>query len=198
MRLFSQIFSSLNARALLYIIMVMSVFSPHVIASTNDIPKEFIGPHFAWGEETNRIRAGFATDVSNSKYVQVVVLTPKTNIAHNFLKPPTGKFARVVLRIPHGVVITPLPGRELDGELPQTIQKKDLPTIFNQFQNLLLLPPNIPYPLKTFTLQDSYQVKEEGDYTLTIWPVIYQFSTNHQFVTRMDLPPVSAKIHLKP
>ena len=52
--------------------------------------------------------------------------------------------------------------------------------------------------LRRFIIQDVYPIKQEGEYLLTIWPVIYQFSTNEQFVTRIDLPPVSRKVHLRP
>jgi hypothetical protein len=62
----------------------------------------------------------------------------------------------------------------------------------------LMLPQNQAIVLKRFAVQDTYQIKERGDYTLTVWPVIYQFSTNRQFLTRIDLPYVTTKIHLEP
>ena len=57
-----------------------------------------------------------------------------------------------------------------------------------------------PMPIIYFYLGDLYSIINEGDYMLTVRPVLYkQFNyTNRDILDRIDLPCVSAKVHLVP
>ena len=103
-----------------------------------------------------------------------------------------------------GGCLPPRRGMALDGKLPETIPLADLPMTPKFGRNnplpagALNLFPDNPKILKEFHVQDAYLIKTEGDYSLVVWPSIYQFSTNRQFVNRLDLMPLSMKLHLWP
>lgn len=175
---------------------------------TNNIPSEYLNSHFAWGEQSNELRAGLVwddetRDGSKIQRVEIVVLTSKTNVVLDYVKTPNEKFSKIEFRDSDGTLITPLLRKAMDGELPQKIQMEDLPRTPKFGRNNSLLAGALPLfqnhavPLKEFVLQDVYQIKKVGDYTITIWPTVYKLATNGQFVTRIDLPSVSAKIPLK-
>jgi len=208
MEIFSRTFFLLKTSVLVYSI----IFAPLVLAKaatdTNDIPAQYQKPYYAWGEKTNEIRAGLfwndeVDDGIKSQDIDVLVLTSITGIEQDYVKPPSEKFAKFELQDSNRVVIVPLRGKELDGKLPQIIQSGDLPQTPKSGHPILIgillpLDQNRAWPLKEFRIQDAYQIKNEGNYTITVWPTIYHFSSDDQFVTRVDLPRVSMKIHLNP
>jgi hypothetical protein len=59
---------------------------------------------------------------------------------------------------------------------------------------------NWPPPYLGFLkLDEIYSVTNEGDYTLTVQPVLYKRrDSNSKFLDRVDLPGVTAKVHLVP
>jgi len=195
--------------ALTIYVMLMPVLMTTAATDTNDIPAQYLKPPYAWGEKTNEIRAGlFWSDEVDSgikaQDVVVLILTSITGIEQDYVKPPNGKFAKFELRDSNGKVIAPVHGKELDSKLPQIIQAKDLPRIPEFGRNAPMLVGILPlfqnraWSLKEFRIPDVYQIKNDGDYTITVWPTIYHFSSDNQYVTRVDLPPVSMKIHLTP
>jgi hypothetical protein len=207
--MFSELFEYRAPRTLCYAIVFMSVVMALAAADTNDIPKPYVDSNFVWGEMTNELRAGVGCveEVRNGsalQHFQVFIVDLKTNDDLGCVKPPNDRLARFELQDSNRVVILPEIGKELAAEMPQTIQSQDLPRTpkFGRNNPVLIgflpLSQNIPILLKEFYIQDAYQIKDEGDYTATIWPTIYRFSTNKQFVVRMDFPPVSMKIHLTP
>jgi len=53
--------------------------------------------------------------------------------------------------------------------------------------------------LARFKLEDIFVMKEQGDYVLTVWPKIYrQLKNGDDLCERVDLPPISLKIHWAP
>jgi hypothetical protein len=207
MKMFSQLRGYSAARTLLCIITFMSVVLALAAADTNDIPKPYTNSNFVWGGVTNGLRAGvgWAEAVRNGstfQLVQVFVVNSGTDGDWGYVKPPNERFAKFELLDSNGVIIVPRHGMELAGQLPQTIQSKDLPRTPRFGRNnpvlsgLLPLHQNVPFLFREFIIQDAYQIKSQGGYALTIWPAIYHFSTNKQAVARIDLPPVSVKIHL--
>ena len=170
---------------------------------TNSVPKELLSPQTAWGEETNGLRAGMNWEFSGKMNVRVAVLRLTTNAAWNYVGPPGRTFPKCELRDARGVLVTPLRGEKLVGELPQRILTKDLPHsppagIHNptMIENRLMLGDGQPCPIRDIVIQDIYRIPQEGDYTLTVWASIYEFAPDRQSVSRIDLPPVTAKIHL--
>jgi hypothetical protein len=59
-----------------------------------------------------------------------------------------------------------------------------------------------PYRLNLLNLNDLYLITNNGDYTLTVCPVVYKrrFGTNYSsgILDRVDLPCVTTKVHLFP
>lgn len=203
-----QWFNFNKVNAFVYI-MSMFAFTTWAAVDTNSIPEEYINSHSVWGVATNEVRAGLAwsKEVRDQMILQdfvVMVLTSKTNAVFSYVKPPNEKFAKFELRDSKGALLVPRRGLALDGQMPETIQLADLPKTPKFGRNNPLLAgalhlfQNRPVPLKIFDIQDVYQVEAEGDYTLTVWPTIYQLSTNQQFVNRIDIMPVSMKVHLSP
>jgi hypothetical protein len=56
-----------------------------------------------------------------------------------------------------------------------------------------------PYVIDFLKLDEVYSITNEGDYTLTVQPVLYKRrSANSKFLDRVDLPSVTTKVHLVP
>ncbi len=160
-----------------------------------------------WGAETNEICAGILLSPNpqnNTDFdsVSVYILTSKTNVFWDYLGPPNMKFARFELKDSNGVVAAPKWwGIKLVSELPQRITKEDLPVDRGRWKmlvNELCLKAGTPSRFKDFNIHDVYQIKKEGDYTLSVGVAIYQFAPDRKAVSRLDLPCVTIKIHLKP
>jgi len=182
----------------------------NVVAADGDtdavpLPKEVLGPQTAWGVETNGFRAGVCWfETSGKMNIRTTVLTFKTNATWNYVAPPGKKFLKCELRDARGMLLTPLKGKKLDGEFSQVILTKDLPHspavglhTPSMIENLLVLPAGLPGPFRHFFIEDVYRIDQEGDYTLTVCVAIYRFAPDRQSVSRIDLPPVTAKIHLR-
>jgi hypothetical protein len=161
-----------------------------------------------WGAATNELCAGVllpphTPNASATQEVVVYVLTSRTNEFWNFLAPPNGKFARLELQDSNGVVVPLIWWREkLAGESPQSIKRENLPVGNGRrggmYLNLLGLTAGQPARFKEFKLQEVYQIKQEGDYTLTVCVAMYQFAPDRKSVFRIDLPCVTTKVHLMP
>jgi hypothetical protein len=186
-------------------------------AENDDIQNWFVLPGLVWGKaDTNNIRAGvYPHGLPNATSVTVYVTAKGTNANWSYLAPPGFKFSKMELRDAHGVIITPLQGKNLYGNLAQHIALKDLPRLPKSgtdergsgggLRDWLVGRPAI---LQDFSLQRSYRIEKEGDYKLSICAAIYGFSPDYetvkrspsdeQFVTRVDLPCVTVKIHLAP
>jgi hypothetical protein len=55
-----------------------------------------------------------------------------------------------------------------------------------------------PVGINALKLEEVYSVTNEGDYTLTVQPVLYKKRVETNLLDRVDLPTVSTKIHLMP
>jgi hypothetical protein len=181
------------------------------LGATNDlpVPKKLIGAQTAWGAETNGFRAGvncelFDRGISRvSEGVQVVVLTAKTNTAWEYLAPPGKRFRTFELRDASGALVPPLKGKRLDAELPMRLLRKDLPYSraighhARMLENWLMIAPGEPTLIRDFFVDDVYRVEREGDYTLCVGVAIYKLDPDGQSLSRIDLPPVKMRIHLR-
>jgi hypothetical protein len=171
-----QMFNVNKAKAIVYALSMLA-FTTWSADDTNNTPPEFLNSHGVWSMETNGVRAGLIWDnylhgQFASQVITVLVLTSKTNAVWDYVKPPTEKFAKFLLLDSNGGCLPP--------------------------GGALNLFPDNPKILKEIHIQDACLIKTEGDYSLVVWPSIYQFSTNRQFVNRLDLMPLSMKLHLWP
>jgi hypothetical protein len=166
------------------------------------VPNDLISPQSTWGEETNGFRAGVNWELSSKMEVRFIVLTSKTNVWWNYVAPPGKKFAKFELRNARGILLTPINGDKLDGELPQRILSEDLPQRpaighhARTIDNPLLLDAGSPGLFRDVVIQNVYRIEQEGDYTLTGCIAIYEFAPDRQSVSRIDLPCVTVKLHL--
>jgi len=175
-------------------------------ALTNNIPEQFLDSAIVWGNETNGFCVGVLPEDKSEKStikqsVRVFILTSKTNAMWNFLLAPTNKLQRLELRNQGGHLITPMRGKQLDGDLPAIIFEEDLPTTPVQVhlkREWLVVSPGRPRPIKEFSIQDVYRIDEQGDYALQVCVAIYQFASDRKSLSRVDLPCVTIRLHLTP
>ena len=164
-------------------------------------------PGEVWGPVSNQFSAGLfwqTTDRGQGALqgLKIVVKSTKTNELWGYLAPPTHKLAKVELRDSDGSLVTPLKGKKLDGDLPRQIRATALPqeSLIRRSasgpEGPLELLPNLPVCPWEVSIQDIYHIEKEGDYTLSVTVAIYHFTPDEQSVVRMDLPPVTAHLHL--
>jgi hypothetical protein len=108
------------------------------------------------------------------------------------------------LRDARGALLTPLKGNRLAGDLPQQILNRDLPRTAayghhaSMLENWIMLVQSEPALIREFFIEDVYRIEQEGDYRLRVCVAIYEFSVAKEYVSRMDLLPITVTIHLKP
>jgi hypothetical protein len=86
-------------------------------------------------------------------------------------------------KFPKTITINVYPGQEYTGMIAKIHCATNWP------------PPYLGF----LKLDEAYSVTNEGDYTLTVQPVLYKRRTsNSKFLDRVDLPSVTTKIHLVP
>lgn len=86
-------------------------------------------------------------------------------------------------------------------DFPETASSKDYPHYGTSIVGDFSFSTKIgPMPISLFALGDLYSITNEGDYTLTVQPVLYkQFNhTNRDILDRIDLPVVTTKVHIVP
>jgi hypothetical protein len=179
---------------------------PAVDAVTNRIPKELFDPSTQWGPETNGLCAGLSTHVISRGDLRmmdviVMVVTSRTNAEWNYMSLPDRKISRIELRFPDGKIVAPRRGAKTSAYLPERIQAKDLQWSHDgkmYLKDWLLLSRGAPLVLGRFSVQDLFRIEKEGDYTLSVCPVIYEFAADRKSVSRIDLPCVTTSVHLAP
>jgi hypothetical protein len=189
--------------------------------------------HLVWKEMTNGWRVALGVTTNTSDQWGVALGSILTNSGPGYLKPPYEKFAKFELLDSDGKVMQPKPnaGTNLlkwyandllyqtnqpvwasltNGSLvvafPETILAKDYAhyiggSIVGDFR---FSTKQGPMPICLFTLGDLYSITNEGDYTLTVRPVLYKYNprkninglNNTNVLHRVDLPSVTTKVHL--
>jgi hypothetical protein len=155
-----------------------------------------------WQENTNNywrvIICFWDTNTPNS-WVSIGVGSKAVNSGGGYYKAPHEKCAKFELaNINNGTIIQPKEGASLEEQFPKSISVHDFPRWPDgQIKGLFgFLSNSPPAQLKEFRIRDIYNIVEEGDYTLTVSPVIYKYGTNADYLDRVDLPSVTTKIHL--
>jgi hypothetical protein len=170
-------------------------------AGSEQIPAALLDPRVAWGADTNALRAGLGWGAASAT---VVVVTSGTNAPWDYVAPPGRKLLACELRDPEGRLVPAAAAGALTANLPRTIAVKDLPQARPRghhplrLYNRLLLATWAPDLLCDIPLQDAFALRTAGEYTLTVQAAVYKFAPDYASVVRLDLPPVSAKVHLEP
>lgn len=184
----------------------------------------------------------YARDKKDTGFVVLSLGTAITNLEGvAIFTAPYNKFAKFELVNPDGKIVQPKPdagtnllkyyteGIELppnpqpwasptNGSLvvdyPETILGKDYPQFaphdpVGGIEFWFVTGPEI---FSKFELEDIYSITNEGDYTLTVQPVLYRYqyytrtngakdvlrTNNSEILRRVDLPSVTTKVHLVP
>jgi hypothetical protein len=189
-------------------------FSSFVLAENGGLYSK--GPNGQWIQETNieRIWHGVWSTDTNGLRTELQVFTDSTQVpwlvvsvgsvttnsdAHCYCGPPNGKFAKCELRSTAGIVILPK-GEALEEELPLHIPATAMPRWENgghTFKNRIGFQSNSPPGvLKKTPIRSIYKIIKDGEYTLTVCPVMYELDADGQSFKRVNLPCVSANIYL--
>jgi hypothetical protein len=176
---------------------------------TNGIPGTLLGYPINWSSPTNGVRVGVAGIAESNKcFVEVFLLSALASNSppERYVAPPGRKFERVeLLGLDGNAVHARQHGVALQAVMPPRIAIKDLPIVPQRgllaghgaiYKELLFFNRDGPDILGKFIVDDSYKIPVDGEYTLSIWPVIYKFGTNSGFVERVILPAVTARVHL--
>ncbi len=88
-------------------------------------------------------------------------------------------------------------------DFPETASAKDYPHFGKSIGSIVgafNFSRGEPSTISTFVLGDLYSITNEGDYTLTVQPVLFkQYNhANRDILDRVDLPSVTTKVHLVP
>jgi hypothetical protein len=188
---------------------VAAVMLGFVLVTLGDPPEDgrSLAKGLLWGQATNQLWAGVGWETRRVEQgsfqdVRILIQSTITNVILSYLLPPDHKLAKAELRDANGVLLAPLKGIDLDGDLPRQIPSKDLPHFparahhLASLRNRLQLSPNIPKASWNFSMQDVYRIEQEGDYTFTVVVGLYHLEDEGESAVRMDLPPVTAKMHL--
>jgi hypothetical protein len=177
-----------------------------------------------WKEDTNhwRVELNFEKTNTPNATVDVVIGGIVTNSTSNdgpaYFKTPDGKFEKFELSDTNGIAIPAKRGKVLERDFPQIISvgeyQRDRSSGIRGFFSFTTDTP--PRTVGKHRLNDVFSITNEGDYLLTVQPVLYKdknhlnegFSigwsrmtvtdSNTNVFERMDFPSVSAKIHLMP
>src|SRR5437588_12660843 len=151
-----------------------------------------------WSGQTNGLRTGIAwTPDSPVQKVFVLLFSNTAASPSEYVYPPGHRLAKVELRALDGSVVPPgTQSSKLDGDLPQSITAGDLPSVRSGSifrgrgidHEYFLLSRSGPSRLLDFKLTEIFEVKKRGDYTLTVCPVLYHFTTNRQSAIRVNWP----------
>jgi hypothetical protein len=183
------------------------------VASQADSPEDgsAVAKGLVWGEVTNQLWAGVGWETrpfeqGSLQDVRILIQTAMTNGIGGYFLPPEHTLANAELRDAKGALLVPLHGKQLESDLPGQIRVSDLPRSpprgihhpVGMLLNGLHLTPKLPETLWNFSIQDIYRIEQEGDYTFTVVVALYHITNDGELVVRIDLPPVTVKMHLGP
>jgi hypothetical protein len=198
------------------------IFGPHGEMVWNTNVEQYW--HGIWKEDTNhwRVELNFEKTNTPEAIVEVVIGSVVKNSTSNdgpaYFTTPDGKFSKFELTDINGIVVPPKQGKLLERDFPRQIsvaeyQRDRGGRILGRF---FFSANGQPFALGRYRLNDVFSTTNEGDYTLTVQPVLYKdwnllnegvsrdgsiitvADSNTNVFERMDFPSVSAKIHLLP
>ena len=159
-------------------------------------------PSGIWKETTNGWRVMVYAWNTNtfSPTVSVAVGSRSVNSGGGYFKSYNGKFTKFELVDSKGAVIKPMRWKSMEYQFPIRISDENFPKwpdgglkyLFGFSSN------GPPVDLNDVKLFSVFRVEAEGDYILTVSPVIYRHEANAGFLDRVDLPTVTIKMHLRP
>jgi hypothetical protein len=175
-----------------------------------------------WVEDTNGWRVElnfFGTNTPDARVAVSIgsIVKNSDDGTGDYFTPPYSDFAKIELLSPNGAIVQPKWRGTLKGDFPQRVSvglypRGQVGPLAGEFLFVSNGPPFFVGNVGAYRLKDAYSITNEGDYTLTVRPVLYKNLTgrkidvsdinfhisNTNYLDRVDLPTVSAKIHLMP
>lgn len=154
-----------------------------------------------WKDSTNGLRIEIILVDTNTLLASACVYVGSltTNSSAGYFAPEKGPFTKCELLDSNGTIIVPKKGKTLEAALAPEIKVTSLQKDSKgRLKGHIIFDPRGPGLIKEFRFKDVYNIEKEGDYVFTIYPVIYQGSPLGAALKRVDLPRLSAKVHLLP
>lgn len=154
-----------------------------------------------WNEGTNGLRVQLSVITNGSSpLVRIGVGSIRYNSLGGYVGSPNSLFKKFELLDINGLAIPFKRGKSNEGLLPARLSINKFPRWPDGGlkSHVSFFTNAGPFTLADMDLKSLYQIQREGDYVLTVCPVIYQFGTNIGFLDRVNLPCGTTKIHLKP
>lgn len=154
-----------------------------------------------WKDDTNglRVQLSFMPE-EGFRWLRVSVGSIRFNSPGVYLGPPGSTFQKFELRSTNGIVVPFLSGQTLESVLAPRLRLKQFPRWpgGSLKSHISFFTNGGPSTLADIDLKKVYRIPKESDYVLTVCAVIYKFGTNIQSLDRVDLPCLSAQVHLRP
>jgi hypothetical protein len=171
----------------------------------------------AWAENTNGWRV--EVNIRDTNQPEMMAIVSVGSLVRNsdegtgdYFTPPRNYLEKFELKSPDGKILQPKPTYIVEKDCPSRIPVKLYPITQLGFHEgeiwFVTNGPPCPIAYQEFRV---YSITNEGDYTLTVRPVLYQnrtgkkieltkdfHETNTNYFDRVDLPSVTTKVHLKP
>jgi len=157
-----------------------------------------------WKEDTNgwRVQLSFSKTNSPDITCNISVGSVKKNLSGGFFRTPARKFAIFELSDKQSNLFPLKKEAPSEKDFPKEIRislyARYPDGTINDGGDFGSRSNGPPSALGEIALKDIYSIKTEGDYILTVCPVVYARGTNDEFFERKDLPCVIAKVHLFP
>jgi hypothetical protein len=130
----------------------------------------------------------------------VLVGSRVTNAWGDFFAPASGKYLRFELRDSNHVLVPLRKGITMECKLPQRISVDDLISAggshYLSSEQISWFTNGNPAKLDVVELRDVFQVPSEGDYSLSLCPIIYRREFDKLHLDQIALPCLSTNIHL--
>lgn len=155
----------------------------------------------AWKDDTNGLRTELQLENDGAQVVlRIGVGSAVFNSLGGYVGSPKGTFTKFELRDSNCVIVPFSQGINLESKPPFKLNLGDLPRWPNGGlkSHIGFFTNGGPWFLDDVNLNEVYKIEHEGDYALTVCPVIYKFGTNAQYLDRVNMPCIATKIHLKP
>jgi hypothetical protein len=154
-----------------------------------------------WREDTNGWRVQLSFDQSNTPAAKVTVAVGSIvrNAGGNYYPTPDGRFLKFELLDPQGAIV-PTKKASLETNYPPQLSTWAFPRepdgeIKIEFGFVSNGPP---FVLGACRFNEACSIRREGDYQLTVCPVLYRDGKTVNLFDRVELPCVSTRIHLVP
>jgi len=138
-----------------------------------------------WAETNGGLRDQLLCFPTQDPWVQIGVgsVLPTRG---SFRAIPVAKFRMFRLEDSNGVVVPTRPGITMEHQFAQIMAWKDFPRPHNIFDSPEWGTNHFPVILAQIQLNEIYDITNEGEYTLTVGPVLYESEVNLACLDRVD------------